>query len=176
MATKIIHAQWEGPFPLTEANRFSDEARDYGVYQFYGPHVVYGKNALLYIGKASRQTLAKRISQEKWEYWESAQGQYHFHIGRLAGSMTPTKPEWNRQIDLVETLLIVSHSPALNRTGVESLTEAADREAKNLHVLNWGECGALLPEVSGLRWSSRFDDPPRYASYGNHECKRLRER
>lgn len=63
MDTKIVHIQWEGLFPPSEARKFCEEATDYGVYQFYSSHAVYGKNALLYIGKASEQTFAKRIAQ-----------------------------------------------------------------------------------------------------------------
>ncbi|MGF7014622.1 hypothetical protein [Ornithinibacillus bavariensis] len=65
---RLIHIDWDGPFILAELNTITDNEIDYGIYQVYGSHNVYGSNTLLYIGKADRQTIGKRISQEQW-WW-----------------------------------------------------------------------------------------------------------
>jgi hypothetical protein len=62
--TKHIHIYWEGLFTLDQLTEIQDNTRDYGVYQIYGGHPVYGSNVLLYIGKADRQTFGTRVSQE----------------------------------------------------------------------------------------------------------------
>ena len=67
MNTHEIHLAWEGPFRLDNLSKLQDENKDYGVYQIYGRHLVYGSGVLLYIGKASDQTFGKRISQEGWD-------------------------------------------------------------------------------------------------------------
>lgn len=38
----------------------------------------------------------------------------------------------------------------------------------NVHVLNWGHHRDLLPEVSGARWTNKYDDMPNYEVYGEH--------
>lgn len=58
-----IHIEWEGPKLLSDINNLNDPKYDYGVYQIYGGHPVYGTNILLYIGKADKQTFGVRINQ-----------------------------------------------------------------------------------------------------------------
>ena len=40
-----------------------------------------------------------------------------------------------------------------------------------VHVLNWGKHRDLLPEVSGARWTTRFDDPPNYHAFSEDELE-----
>ena len=60
----MIHLEWEGPTPL-EAVSGLREASDYGVYQIYGAHPVYGSNCLLYIGWAVSQHFGVRVPQQQ---------------------------------------------------------------------------------------------------------------
>jgi hypothetical protein len=60
--THLIQIHWEGPYKLTELSTLMNTTTDYGIYQIYGKHPVYGSDVLLYIGKADYQTLGKRIS------------------------------------------------------------------------------------------------------------------
>ena len=161
----IVHIQWSGPYSFVEASRFQDLRMDYGVYQFCGPHTVYGRDVLLYLGKAARQTFGVRIQQEGWERWQEANGSVRVFLGRLSAGSTPQNDLWNREIDLAERLLIQAHRPAHNASG---LYRTRDPDIERLHVLNWGDRGALLPEVSGARWSARFASIPGYAAYGSH--------
>ena len=61
MNGEIIHIDWDGPYRIEEINELNDEKKDYGIYQIYGTHPVYGSNVLLYIGKADQQTFGARI-------------------------------------------------------------------------------------------------------------------
>ena len=66
MVAKIVHIEWDGPFSIDKAKEKTGKD-DYGVYQIYGNHPVYGYGALLYIGKTAEQTFGDRINQdEKW--------------------------------------------------------------------------------------------------------------
>lgn len=56
----VIHVHWNGPFSLEDVEQ-KDDNFDYGVYQVYGSHPIYGSDVLLYIGKASDQTFSVRI-------------------------------------------------------------------------------------------------------------------
>ncbi len=155
MKMKLIQIHWEGPYRLNQLNLLSDETEDYGVYQIYGKHLMYGKGVLLYIGKADFQTFGRRILQENWENINDSDTS-NVYIGRLAGEKTPSEETWSKEIDLAERLLIFTHKPAYNSKSL-NLNNVIDGELKNIHVLNWGDYGDLLPEVSGLRWTSRLD-------------------
>jgi len=156
----IIHVQWEGPFSLNQLTDL-DEASDYGIYQIYGTHPVYGSNVLLYIGKAELQTFRARIGQESWAYNQDSQ-RISIYVGRLAGSETPEGDAWNQQISDIEKLLIYAHGPAYNSSNISTIK---DHQFRSLHILNWGQHRDLLPEVSGHRWTDRHDDIEGYDVY-----------
>lgn len=118
---------------------------DYGIYQIYGNHLVYGDNVLLYIGQANEQTFYTRITQTA--YW--LEKHFSFYIGRISGQFTPSYEIWHDQISAAEQLLINIHAPAYNTANINSFNED---KVRNLHILNVGEYKGLLPEVSGTRW------------------------
>lgn len=151
---KLIQIDWEGPFTLDELILLTNDSNDYGIYQIYGKHLVYGKDVLLYIGKADQQTIGKRVSQENW--WNTNDSKHlKIYVGRLAGESTPVEEIWSKEIDLAEKLLINVHKPAYNS---KSLTSIPDAELQDIHILNWGNHRDLLPEVSGLRWTSKLNN------------------
>ncbi len=150
----LIQLEWEGPYKLLELASITDDCFDYGVYQIYGKHPVYGSDVLLYIGKADYQTLGKRISQENWLNTNDSNN-LKIYVGRLHGPNTPTEAQWSNEIDLAERLLIYVHKPAFNARSISSLP---DTELQNVHILNWGHYRDLLPEVSGIRWTSKLDN------------------
>ncbi len=152
--TLHLHVEWDGPHPYDSAMRLRDEYIDYGVYQIYGSHPIYGSDVLLYIGKADRQTFGARLSQEGWNFHNQDSSRVAVYIGRLAGySSTPRDSVWSQHITLVERLLIYSHWPAGNSSG---LNVEFGKELYRVHVLNWGKYRDLLPEVSGSRYSDQF--------------------
>jgi len=152
----VIHIQWEGPFTLTEISKLDDLVRDYGVYQVYGHHPTYGPSSLLYIGQANQQTFYKRLSQENWQFEEQ---DCNFFVGRLSDTNQPSNDLWGKRIDLAERLLIYAHEPARNSKGLYSIPA---EKLYNVHILNWGNFSSLLPEVSGLRYTNKFEDLPNY--------------
>src|SRR6266478_672352 len=150
----IIHLEWEGPFSFEKAKQSSSDS-DWGVYQIYGCHPVYGSEVLLYIGKAEKQYFGNRLTQETWWEYLSDHKRTEIYFGRLAGVKAPDDSTWNRHIDLAERLLIYAHRPAWN---AQKNINRIEPDLQNVHVLNWGCHRDLLPEVSGKRWTSRFDE------------------
>ncbi|MFC5604751.1 hypothetical protein [Sporosarcina koreensis] len=151
---KLIHLEWTGPYTLENLTDLMDEETDYGIYQVYGKHPIYGSNVLLYIGKADLQTIGKRISQENW--WNTNDsGRHLIYAGRLMGEQTPEEIDWSIEIDLAEKLLIYGHKPAYNSKNLSNILHV---NLQDIHILNWGSYRDLFPEVSGLRWTSKLDD------------------
>ena len=163
--TQLIHIEWDGPFSLTEVSRFTSE-KDYGIYQIYGGHVTYGSEVLLYIGKAGAQHFGVRIPQEKWWPDNHDAARLRVYVGRLAGEITPRDKVWGKQIDLAERLLIYACVPAYN---AQKNLGKLDADLQNVHVLNWGKFCDLLPEVSGLRWTSKLDQMKNYHVFDTHD-------
>ena len=103
MNTKIenIRIEWDGPYSLSDigyneetekyipSNMLNDKCEDFGIYQVYGFHPIYGNDVLLYIGQATKQTFAKRLSQEAWEY-NTDYKNIKFYAGRLFAKNQPT--------------------------------------------------------------------------------------
>ncbi|WP_129691023.1 hypothetical protein [Gottfriedia acidiceleris] len=154
MNIKLIQIQWDGPFNLVNLPDLMNTETDYGIYQIYGKHPVYGKDVLLYIGKAVQQTFGKRISQENW-FDTNDSNNHKVYVGRLYGENTPSNEIWSKEIDLAESLLIYVHKPAYNAMKVSNLPE---NELQSVHILNWRDHRDLLPEISGLRWTSKLDN------------------
>jgi len=154
-----IHIDWKNGIKLTDSYKLNS-GDDYGVYQIYGTHPVYGKNTLLYIGKAASQTFGMRLKQhDKWLYNQDSE-QITVYTGRI-GSNTPNKDweRWEDIIDIAEKLLIYVHQPAGNSSNIKSVGEIPI----DTHVLNWGDHGLLLPEVSAFRYFA--DDETYFPTY-----------
>lgn len=155
-----IHIEWEGPKYLEDLPDLQDDNLDYGIYQIYGGHPVYGSSVLLYVGKAAEQTFGKRISQEGWEHNRDGEN-IEIYVGRLSGANTPENDDWNEEIALAESLLIYAHKPAFNSSSIRNVRK---KELEGVHVFNWFSHRDLMAEVSGLRWSPP-DEYDEYASY-----------
>jgi hypothetical protein len=150
-----VHVIWEGPYKHDKLSDLRNESSDYGVYQIYGAHPVYGSDVLMYIGKADEQTFGVRIPQQGWKEFNGDPNSLTVYVGRLAGTgPTPNQSDWTRSINLVEKLLIVAHWPGGNSQHINAGFEGED---ENVLVINWGAYRSLLPEVSALRWASDFD-------------------
>lgn len=152
--TSLIQILWDGPYSITDLVKLKNEETDYGIYQIYGNHPIYGNDVLLYIGKADFQTIGQRISQENWPDTNDYKNT-KIYVGRFHGSKNPTATEWSVEIDLAERLLIYVHIPVYNAKVISSIK---DLEFQDIHILNWGNYRSLLPEISGLRWTSKLDD------------------
>ncbi len=151
----VIHIKWEGPKNLEEAQKKEKLNENYGVYQIYGFHPVYGSNVLLYIGKADEQNFDLRFKQHGNSWMESPMeaGEYKIYLGKLAGEFTPGDDDWSKEIEIAEELLIVAHPPAYNSKNIQKINE---KRVNNYMVFNWGKRGSLLAEVSGMRMTDPF--------------------
>jgi len=169
-----ICVEWEGPFSLEDigydenSNKYSiskelplnDDKKDYGIYQVYGYHPVYGNNVLLYIGKADDQTFAKRLSQEGWAYNEDYKN-IQIYVGRLFGrEQKISGDEWSKQIGLAERMLIFAHAPAKNSSNILNITKDKTllKEFENIRVFNYDAYRSLMPELSGELWVKGFNE------------------
>ena len=163
--TTDIHIDWDGPMTFEEARACKGDT-DWGIYQIYGFHPVYGSSSLLYIGKAEKQRLGARLEQH--DTWER-DADHHcvtVYLGRLAGEDAPEDDTWCLHITLAERLLIFVHRPAFNsQMNIHQL----DKELQQVHVFNWGAHRHLLAEVSGARWSSRLNTMTRWHVFNCNE-------
>lgn len=149
-----IHIFWSGPFSLKQVKELRDDSRDFGIYQIYGHHPLYGSHVLLYIGKANHQTFGVRISQEGWNF-EYDPYNIEIYVGRLAGRKKVTEDSWSEFIDVAEPLLIHAHNPIYNSKNVYSIPE---EKVSKIHIHNWNSYRDLFPDVSGMRYTSKFDN------------------
>ncbi|MCF6293032.1 MAG: hypothetical protein L3J04_06525 [Robiginitomaculum sp.] len=159
-----IHLEWYGPYLLSGLSEVGNEEYDYGVYQVYGTHPVYGSNVLLYIGKASQQTFGVRIQQEGWKGNQDEEN-IQIYVGRFSGKKKPSDKKWDQEITLAEQLLIHAHKPALNSQHIKSIRNP---KLDDVHVLNWYSYRDLMPEVSGMRWKPK-DEIDDHGYYNNDD-------
>lgn len=141
-----IHVDWTTGVPLKEAYELTHPT-DYGIYQIYGSHPIYGHNVLLYIGKARDQTFGVRLRQHiKWINNQDSSN-VRVYTGRIASGDSQDE-HWDLKIDHAEKLLIYTHQPACNSSNINTLGEIPE----DTHVYNWVDRGMLLPEVSAYRY------------------------
>ena len=176
MRLEDIRIQWEGPYSLTEIGykeetdryifnnaKLNDDTIDFGIYQIYGFHPLYGSNTLIYIGQANDQTFSKRISQEGWQYnvdYKNIQIYVGYIYNMRNDDSTNKDGVWGQAIDDAERLLIYAHEPARNSSNILNITRNKERLKKmeNIRVLNYGCHRSLMPEVSGEMWIKEFGE------------------
>ncbi len=164
-----INIEWAGGFTLEEVKTLTNED-DYGLYQVYGTHPVYGTDVLLYIGQADRQKLGVRIPQhEKWIYNQDSEN-VRVYVGRLGGNCAVSDENWSYQINMAEKLLIFTHKPAYNSSNINTIPNIP----LDIHVLNWCNYRSLMPEVSAFRYLStdeeHFSSFQTFGSLPEEEC------
>ncbi len=157
MCEKLISIRlgWRGPFKLfgediPEIEQLTNSETARGVYQIYGSHPIYGRNVLLYIGKACDQTFRQRLIQHDLHDWTSDPCNLEIYIGRLLvdGSKDLTNEEWATLISVAEGLLIHAHCPAFNSVNIQN----PPTDVAKYRVLNYGSYVQLMEEVSGERF------------------------
>ncbi len=104
-----INLVWSGPYTYGQVLDL-DGGADYGVYQIYCHHPVYGAGALVYIGKADRATFGARFGNADYAWlgddarWEDNGRGIRIHVGRihlLEKEAPPTAAAWSRWITLL---------------------------------------------------------------------------
>ncbi len=151
-----IDIAWEGPFPVGYDRQSDlyiapdlppDLGGRFGVYQIYGDHPVYGRDSLLYIGE-TRQSDSGRALVDRLKEHLAQRFWYHtglcIHLGLVTHQEVPVTDR--DTLDAVESLLIASNVPALNRQHIDFARESA----RDLLVVNWGFRGRIVPEASGV--------------------------
>ncbi len=158
VTVKVINITWEKiEFTQTVIQQYSKEI-DSGIYQIYGQHPAYGKDTLLYIGKA--ENYSNRL-QQRFEFIESCATPTSIRLGRITNSKTEdllniSADEKRQLIDVAGKILIKSHAPAFNKQENSGLFPAEGINKQHYIILNWEDYGCLLQEVSTLRLSYRF--------------------
>ena len=173
---ETIRIKWDGPYNLNDmgydekeekyikSNRNLDnKSSDFGIYQIYGHHPVYGSNVLLYIGKAQDQTFSIRISQEGWDNNEDYKN-IQIYLGKIYNENNfPANEEgdreWDKRISQAESMLIYAHEPARNSSNILTVSRENQKLEifKNIRVLNYGQYRSLMPEVSGEMWVKEYE-------------------
>jgi hypothetical protein len=146
----IIEILWDGPYKIQGSDKFKRNS-DYGIYQIYGTHNIYGAETLLYIGKAESRTFSSRFAEHKeWVEWEPTP--VDIYLGRLGGIDKTLKGNlWEDQIDRAERLLIYYCSPPYNSKGLNEYGKMPSTV-----VLNYGKRKHLPYEFSNLDERTSF--------------------
>lgn len=147
-----IEIYWDGPFTLNRViNEMNDsgqspewDGKDYGLYQIYGRHILYGKGALLYVGKATRQTFSQRMKQHK-KWWlgdDQNEKDVSIYVGRIYNprkhSVKDKWKSWEEEVEIAEGIIIYKYSPCYN--GRTIFNKSAPNNIRLVHI---GEKGRL---------------------------------
>ena len=165
---KIYHLFWKRQLWNDSIFKDFNGDCDYGLYQVYGDHPIYGSDTLLYIGKAAEETFSNRMrGHGDFDTYPYALTRIHF--GYFCEIDDINQQNWEDAISIVEPILIKSFMPPLNGTRVKSLLDSPD---ENILVFNWGNAGRLFQEVSNLRSSVYYHDCEKY-NFEGHILKDL---
>jgi hypothetical protein len=146
--SRLVRVFWELK-TLDEVLKLTGDD-DYGLYQVYAQHVVFGPGALVYIGKAVDQTFGRRFKQHK-RWLDDANG-VTIRIGQPNDEDYDSDSDWSKCVHDIEALTIHWHSPPYNSKSIQSYN------GPSLMVQSWGDHGALLPEYSSHWKPWRPDD------------------
>jgi len=139
---------------------------DYGLFQIYGDHYSYGKDCLLYIGRAADQKFCDRLSAQKIEgdFAETTTEPKYIRIGRISISpqehentgLNIEKGKLSEYIKIARTILVGTHSPAFNQQVSKESWQLSFGNNKEYLLLNRADRGNILPEISTIRNSYMF--------------------
>ena len=152
---RSVRIEWEGPFSIEEVLRLNDQDDDYGLYQIYGRHIIFGANSLLYIGKAEGLTFSQRFNQHCSE-WLSEEEGVSIRVGRIASEDyiydPPDWSDWQKVLRDAEALTIYWHSPPYNSMNI------SEYKGQRLRVVNKGERSALVAEYISDERKSQVEE------------------
>lgn len=150
-----IRIRWEGPFSVQQVLELNDKDDDYGLYQIYGRHVIFGAGVLLYLGRAREQTFGVRFRQHVKEWLAQEEG-VSIRVGRIPredyADEPPDWPDWSKLLADTEALEVFWHSLPYNSSNI------GEYRGQPLHVLNEGERGSLVLEFSSDQFKPRPKD------------------
>ncbi len=170
---EIIVIEWEKiDFKVEVIEKWKEKPKekwDCGLYQIYGDHYAYGKDSLLYIGQAGNSFSERLLKKDRLfgDFLETTVSPESIRLGRIVKAQADKdrvieeEKSWDRYIDIAENILISTHPPALNSQLTFKLYQLNDKyENMGEHylIINLGDRGNLLPEVSTLRNSYLFNN------------------
>ena len=139
-----VMVEWDGPRSIDEVFELDDEDQDFGIYQIYGTHIIFGKKALLYIGQTYKRETARTFSQRFYEHvgWLREEEDVSIHVGRIVKVDQTLKRDISAHdlrkiIKDTEALTIKWHSPPYNSANIETYN------GQRLEVVNQGKYGSL---------------------------------
>ena len=130
---RTIRVEWEGPLTVDEVLKLGDRNRDFGLYQIYGRHIIFGLNSLLYVGSTDK-TFSQRLRDHDVK-WLADEESVFIHIGRI--NKEDYKVDRQNVIKDTEALTIYWHSPPYNSRNIETY------KGQRLRVVNIGKPGSL---------------------------------
>jgi hypothetical protein len=142
MPDTTLHFEWEGLLRFDEIHDKTSND-DYGLYQIYAHHLVYGPGALVYIGKAEDQSFATRLNQH-WMNWAKPEDSPLVRLGRMDKRDYRDDADWASLLAAAEPLTVFWHTPAYTSHFILDYPDHALR----MRILNTGKRGGLLPEYS----------------------------
>lgn len=139
MAFRVLTLDWRR---LADAEPAPDRP---GVYQIYGDSLLYGRDALLYVGQAS--SLATRLGPEMM----------NSRMVRLNNKHIRIAPCERELLDVAESILIANHKPSMNSEYVHSPKSPEATELLYL-IQNHGDRGSLTLQVTNSYWFAPSPD------------------
>ena len=149
----LLHLLWSGPYSVEEAlQALNDEGLDYGVYQIYGTHLVYGTDVLLYVGKAEQQTFRSRLTQHAAEWMRAESNAHRLTVPcRTPCGRADARRSHVESPDCPRGAAAYLRAYACVQCG-HMWRPICRRTCDRFVVFNWGQFRDMLPEVSGERW------------------------
>ncbi len=156
---ELLRIKWYGPYSAKDIDSPEKDFNERGLYQIYAHHPVFGAGALVYIGKAEKQTFACRLKQHL-EGFLSGENDISFRLGRLyrdekLENAYDYGEEWSQLLSEAEKLSVFWNTPPYNSHYIQGYNVSMD-----LRIQNWGNRGSILMEYSRPYWikSLRPDD------------------
>jgi hypothetical protein len=151
MSEYIIKIEWEGPFSVKKVikkhNNMSDDSEDCGLYQIYGPHILYGERVLLYIGITCKQSFSGRIANHLKDFLrDDDPKRLYVYLGRVKDSNRYNRlnrwENWERDVGWTEQILIYKYLPSYNSEYKTDYPKWSENY-KTIRIINAGDKGHL---------------------------------
>jgi hypothetical protein len=159
----VIDILWEGPYSIDRVKE-QNKGHDYGIYQVYGTHPVFGPDALLYIGHVDRNKFGDRFISHQRKWLELEPSETQIFIGRLSGVeplLKSRNAEWGEMIVRAEALLIYYCSPPFNAKEIKE-----EPNVPETVVINHGRRNRLPRTVSNVSAAISLNDLKPYSDEG----------
>ena len=139
--------EWKGPFTIDEVRGMKNLRNDYGLYQIYGEHIIFGKDSLLYIGR-TETTFRDRFFDQSYAHWKDWI-QYDIKDGKdVSIYIARVRPGVfdDEFLNDAEALQIYWHSPPYNSANIYDYDR--DKRLHPFEIVNEGERRKLVEWLS----------------------------